>query len=82
MVSTKEIDHQSVADHDGVVANVSVAEHHHGDSKQHDELIGHERRAFLVNKGIKQHLMNVRLWTRSIHFFSKNLDFVWGVESD
>ena len=26
--------------------------------------------------------MNVHLWTRSIHFylFSKNLDFVWGVD--
>ena len=69
MVSTKEIDHQSVADHDGIVANISVAENHHGNSKQHDELISHECRAFLVNEGIKQHLMNVRLGTRSIHFF-------------
>ena len=82
MVSTKEIDHQSVADHDGIVANISVAENHHGNSKQHDELIGHECRAFLVNEGIKQHLMNVCLRTRSIHFFPKNLAFVWGVESD
>ncbi len=82
MVSTKEIDHHGVADHDGVVANVSVAENHHGNPEQHDELIGHECRAFLANKGIKQHLMNVHLWTRSIHllFFFKNLDFVWGVE--
>jgi hypothetical protein len=33
MVSTKEIDHQRVADHDGIVAHVSVAENHHGNSK-------------------------------------------------
>jgi hypothetical protein len=33
MVSTKEIDHQGVADHDGIVADVSVAENHHGNSK-------------------------------------------------
>jgi hypothetical protein len=87
MVSTKEIDHQSVTDHDGVVANVSIAENHHGDSKQHNEFVGHEHWAFLVDKGIKQHLMDVHLWTRRIHFslkkiFSKNLDFVWGVELD
>jgi len=69
MVSTKEINHQSVTDHDGVVANISVAENHHGDSKQHNEFISHEHWAFLVDKGIKQHLMDVHLWTRSIHFY-------------
>ncbi len=72
MVSTKEINHQSVTDHDGVVANISVAKNHHGNSKQHNEFVGHEHWAFLVDKGIKQHLMDVHLRTRRIHFLEKS----------
>jgi hypothetical protein len=59
VVPHEKVHHEGVGNHDGVIINASGIENHHDHPEEVNEFIGHKSRAFLSNKGMKNHLVKV-----------------------
>ena len=59
VISLEEIHRYSVGDHDGIVVNAAMVEHHHADTEKLHQHVSQEHWTFPSQVGVKNVFMDV-----------------------